>query len=97
MLLAHFTAKRYKIIQNTTKSNKAAHQYQYDILTSILGVKPTSIDGYWVLTINEDSKLFNGAINYFLDLIENSNEKFKRFCIIPEDISIWYLYEYDQI
>jgi hypothetical protein len=72
-----------------------AEKEKYSILNVLLGIEPTSINSYWELSIKESSKFYNCAINYFLDLLEKNKKELKDNGITSEDISIWYLYEYE--
>jgi len=65
-------------------------------ITSILGIKATSENNGWEVSIVEKSNLYSKAIDYFLVLIEKNIEKLNQIGILKEDLSIWYLYEYDQ-
>jgi len=69
---------------------------KYNTLSSLLAVVPTSTRVYWELSINESSNLYTKAINYFLELIENNIERLNQSGIKKEDLSIWYLYEYEE-
>jgi hypothetical protein len=73
-----------------------ADKEKYNTLSSLLEVMPTSTKVYWELSINESSNLFTKAINYYLELIENNFEKLNQIGIKKEDLSIWYLYEYEE-
>ena len=51
----------------------------------------------WVLEKdNTDSEIFYDYIKYFLDLLEEKYDKLCEFGIKNNDISIWYLYEYEE-
>ena len=65
-------------------------------ITSILGISPTSTENNWELSIFENSELYYNAIHYFLDLIELHLGDLNDIGITMEDVSIWYLYEYDE-
>lgn len=73
-----------------------ADEEKHSIITSLLSVNPTSTKSYWELSISESSHLYVNAINYFLELIENNIERLNQNGFKNEDLSIWYLYEYDE-
>jgi len=66
----------------------------YDILSSVLNVIPTSTREYWELSIKEVSAK-DYPLTYLASLIENNIQHLNRNGIRNEDITIWYLYEYD--
>lgn len=72
---------------NTDKEN-------YNIISTLLAVQPTSTNTYWEFSINENSDLYTNAVNHLLDLIERNIKKLNQNGIKNEDLSIWYLYEY---
>ncbi len=59
-----------------------------------LGITPTLLFPYMELAIEESSSLFDNAINYFMDIIEDSIHKIESIGVEKNDITIWYLYEY---
>lgn len=65
-------------------------------ISSVLESKPTSTLFYWEIAIEENSENFSESINYFLNLIEKSINKLNTIGVHNEDISIWYLYEYNE-
>ena len=69
---------------------------KYNIINTLLSVSPTSTKSYWELSLNENSYLYNKSIIYFLDLLEPNLEKLIQNGLNNENISIWYLYEYDE-
>lgn len=91
--------KSYDSLQiNFTPSNET-----YDSITKIIGVKPTDKDfknkipNTWTYqVIEEQNDPFYDFINKFLDLLEYKYDKLAEIRIKRSDISIWYLYEYDQ-
>jgi len=75
----------------------------YDSITEIIGVMPTDKDfkdkipNTWTYeVIEEQNDPFYDFINKFLDLLEYKYDKLAEIGIKRSDISIWYLYEYDQ-
>jgi hypothetical protein len=75
----------------------------YDSITEIIGVMPTDkdfedkISNTWTYeVIEEQNDPFYDFINKFLDLLEYKYDKLAEIGIKRSDISIWYLYEYDQ-
>jgi hypothetical protein len=72
--------------------------------TKEVGVKLSSefkhssvnLEPYLELEIKDDSVLFNTAINYFIDLIEKHEELLAHLGVNGEDITLWYLYEYEE-
>ncbi len=91
--------KSYDSLQiNFTPSNET-----YDLITEIIGVMPTDkyfkdkIPNTWTYqVIEEQNDSFYDFINNFLDLLESKYDKLSEIGIKRSDISIWYLYEYDQ-
>ncbi len=75
----------------------------YNSITKIIGVMPTDKDfkdkipNTWTYeVIEEQNDPFYDFINKFLDLLEYKYDKLAEIGIKRSDISIWYLYEYDQ-
>ena len=50
----------------------------------------------WGLIIDEESQFFNGALRHFIELISLNTEALEGIGISRNDISFWYMYEYDQ-
>jgi hypothetical protein len=73
----------------------------FNKITDLLKVKPSNILGdipaSWVYEIiDEDENTYYDFINEFLDILENKYETLAKLGIERSDITIWYLYEYDQ-
>lgn len=77
----------------------------YNLITEIIGVIPIDKDfknnqdipNTWTCQIIvEQNDPFFDFINGFLNLLENKYDKLADIGINRIDISIWYLYEYDQ-
>ncbi|HRG39423.1 MAG TPA: hypothetical protein PK289_12900 [Bacteroidia bacterium] len=66
-----------------------------DLLNRVLGF-PDSTDPYWEIVIEENSERFDCAIEFLLGLLENNYSTLIRGGIYGENISLWFLYEYDQ-
>ena len=91
--------KSYDRLQISFKPDIAT----YNSISKILGVQPTelidknAVPGVWIYeVIEEQDDDFYDFINKFLDLLESNYEKLSDLDIKREDITIWYLYEYDQ-
>ncbi|MGQ1946692.1 hypothetical protein ACT3CD_06275 [Geofilum sp. OHC36d9] len=77
--------------------------YTFNSISKILGVQPTelidknAVPGVWIYeVIEEQDDDYYDFINKFLDLLENNYQKLADLDIKRDDITIWYLYEYDQ-
>jgi hypothetical protein len=76
----------------------------FNAISDILVIKPFDKDlqsgktpnewTYEVVQENEDP--YFDFIKEFLDILENKYERLSSLGIQKEDISVWYLYEYDQ-
>jgi hypothetical protein len=71
-------------------------EMKYELLNKQLNLLPTSDVGGWEFSIEESSALFNTSIDYLLSLLEQKIDVLRIIGISNEDISLWYLYEYDQ-
>ncbi len=70
---------------------------QLEKVSNLLSVKPTKqIDNVWCLEVEEleNDKYFD-FINYFLDILEGKYELLESIDISKENISLWFLYEFD--
>lgn len=72
----------------------SVNEGDFDKVTSILSVSPTSTKSFWELAIEEGSTKFETAFEYLLDLIEPNFDKLKRLGIEHSNITFWYLYGY---
>lgn len=70
---------------------------QIDKISSLLNVKPTKETGNtWCLEIEElENDEYFDFINHFLDILDGKYEQLKVIEISKEDISLWFLYEYE--
>jgi hypothetical protein len=68
----------------------------YPRLNLILNVPIVGNPGYWNYRIDESSELFDEAITHFLNLIEKNKHELSELGIKNDDITVWYLYEYEQ-
>jgi hypothetical protein len=64
-------------------------------VNEILGVYPTSMSSFWEITIHEDSEPFAHAISYFMNIIESKIPQLNQVGVYSDDITVWYLYEYE--
>ena len=89
----------YKLQINFTSSIET-----FNAISDILGIIPFNNDILSGKTLNEwtyevvqenDDPYFD-FIKEFLDILENKYKKLLNLGIQKEDISVWYLYEYDQ-
>ena len=76
----------------------------FESVSALLGIKPEIQDHFlgkipcdWVYkVVQEDDDIYFDFINEFLNILENNYEKLLEIGIRREEITIWYLYEYDQ-
>jgi hypothetical protein len=65
-------------------------------IDEILGVSKSNVEIGWELIIEENSLLFNQALSYFTELLENNFDSLRSAGISSEMITVWYMYEYEQ-
>jgi len=78
----------------------------YNSITNILGINPIKEDltflpnknpNLWTFEkVVESGEPFYDFINEFLDILENNYEKLEKIGIKRDNITFWFLYEYDQ-
>lgn len=70
---------------------------QKEKVSKLLSVKPTKQMGNtWSLEVEErESDEYFDFINHFLDILEGKYEQLESIEISREDISLWFLYEYE--
>lgn len=66
-----------------------------DDINNVLSISPTSTEYSWEYSIDEHSDLYADAISYILNLLEGKIELLKEAGVEEDDISIWFLYEYE--
>lgn len=66
-------------------------------ISKLFNLEPTSDrNNEWFFEIEEkEADEYFDFINYFLDILEGNYEKLKLIGIDKENISIWFLYEFD--
>jgi hypothetical protein len=67
----------------------------YQKITDILQVTPSSMRSFWELSIDENNTLYTRAIQYFVDLIELNIQELKNIGITVNDISVWFYKPYE--
>jgi hypothetical protein len=65
-------------------------------LESILGKSNDEPAVGWGLKIEEDSPKFTQALNLYVELIDANIKELRKYDISADDITIWYMYEYEQ-
>ncbi len=68
---------------------------KYQEISMLLKQVPSSINFGWELSIMEDSHLFQNALDFLLDILNNKIPELEKIGIESRDITLWYLYEYD--
>lgn len=70
---------------------------QIEKVSNLLSVKPNKQMGnIWCLEVEEqESEEYFDFINHFLDILEGKYEQLESIKISREDISLWFLYEYE--
>ena len=66
-----------------------------DDITKALSIYPTSTECGWEYSIDEHSDLYSDAINNILNLLEGKMDLLKEAGVQEDDISMWFLYEYE--
>lgn len=65
-------------------------------LESILGKSNDEPAVGWGFIIEEDSPKFTQALNLYIELIDANIKELRENDISADDITIWYMYEYEQ-
>lgn len=68
---------------------------RYDQINKILSIAPSSTQYNWEYEISEDSDLYLKAFDHLLGLIENKMDLLLEAGIQQDNISIWYIYEFE--
>ena len=79
----------YELRINCDKKHKTS-------VEAVLGSSANDSPEGWELVIEEDSPNFVNALSIFIELISTNIVKLNQSGIKAEEISFWYLYEYDQ-
>lgn len=69
--------------------------YQVENINSVLSISPTSVDSGWEYSIGDTSDLYSDAVSYISKLLTRKIELLEDIGITRDDISIWFLYEYE--
>lgn len=79
---------------------------KYNKITNLLGIQPTQFNrkrfsdddiDLWTYSVDlDDEEPYFDFINKFLDILEPKFEGLEQIGISKENITFWYLYEYDQ-
>jgi hypothetical protein len=73
-----------------------SEDWQYEILDSIFGTSNLDKTVFWNYPIEENDANYINGLSYLVSLLEAKLLDVIKLGIKPVDISIWYLYEYDQ-
>lgn len=65
-------------------------------IEDLLGSSNRNFQKDWHMTIEENSSDYRYALNKFVSIIETNLEQLKKIGIKEDQISFWYMYEYEQ-
>jgi len=65
-------------------------------IEKILGKSMDGPDLNWAIILEEDSKYFTQALPYFSELISENLDELHGIGVKSEEITFWYMYEYEQ-
>lgn len=68
---------------------------QVEYINSVLSISPTSVDSAWEYSIDDTSDLYSSAVSFISKLLTGKMEFLEDIGITRDDISIWFLYEYE--
>lgn len=71
-------------------------QQKREKIDHLLGVSNEDPAIGWSLIFEEDSSNFTKALDVFIDLISRNLNELREINVSPDNISFWYMYEYEQ-
>lgn len=70
---------------------------QIEEISNLLSIEPTKqmVNIWWLEVEEKESDTYFDFINYFMDILEGNYEQLESIGIPRENISLWFLYEYE--